>query len=170
MNVSIKVSAAAALFCACAAAGATDLPARKAGLWEMTVQSSNDKAGKPVVMQQCIDTATDRKMQQMSQGVSKDMCSKNELRSEGGGFTIDSVCKMGQSTATSKGRITGKFDSAYRVETKSAYNPPLMGMSDVSVVMDAKHLGACKADQKPGDMIMPGGMKMNIDQMPGQKK
>lgn len=32
-------------------------------------------------------------------------------------------------------------------------------------MMDAKWLGACKADQKAGDIVMPGGMKMNIKDM-----
>ena len=31
--------------------------------------------------------------------------------------------------------------------------------------IEAKWLGACKADQKPGDIVMPGGMKMNIKDM-----
>jgi hypothetical protein len=30
----------------------------------------------------------------------------------------------------------------------------------------AKWLGACKADQKPGDIIMASGMKMNVTDMP----
>ena len=32
-------------------------------------------------------------------------------------------------------------------------------------MIEAKWLGACKADQKPGDIMMPGGMKMNIKDM-----
>ena len=37
----------------------------------------------------------------------------------------------------------------------------------------AKWLGSCKADQKPGDIIMAGGRKFNIldmQNLPGQKK
>ena len=33
---------------------------------------------------------------------------------------------------------------------------------DSTTTIEAKWLGACKADQKPGDIMMPGGMKMNI--------
>ena len=32
--------------------------------------------------------------------------------------------------------------------------------------MNAKWLGPCAADQKPGDMIMPNGMKLNIQNLP----
>ena len=36
---------------------------------------------------------------------------------------------------------------------------------DSTTTIEAKWLGACKADQKPGDIMMPGGMKMNIKDM-----
>jgi hypothetical protein len=32
----------------------------------------------------------------------------------------------------------------------------------MSMTMTAKWLGPCAAGQRPGDMIMPNGMKMNI--------
>jgi hypothetical protein len=41
------------------------------------------------------------------------------------------------------------------------------------MTIEAKWTGACKADQKPGDMVLPNGMKMNINdipRMPGAKK
>ena len=37
--------------------------------------------------------------------------------------------------------------------------------SNGTTTIEAKWLGACKADQKPGDIVMPGGMKMNIKDM-----
>ena len=33
---------------------------------------------------------------------------------------------------------------------------------DTTVTLEAKWLGACKPDQKPGDIVMPGGFKMNV--------
>jgi hypothetical protein len=143
---------------------AVDLPTRKAGLWEMTIQRTGAK-DKPAVMQQCVDAATDKQMQQLGQGVSKQMCSKNETRNEGGRLVTESTCQMGGSTIQSKGVVTGQFDSAYRIESRATYKPPLMNMSESNSVIDAKWLGPCKADQKPGDMMMPNGMKMNIADM-----
>jgi hypothetical protein len=34
-----------------------------------------------------------------------------------------------------------------------------------NMTIETKHLGACKADQKPGDMIMADGRKVNIVDM-----
>ena len=36
---------------------------------------------------------------------------------------------------------------------------------DSTSTIEAKWIGACKPDQKPGDIMMPGGMKMNIKDM-----
>jgi hypothetical protein len=33
-------------------------------------------------------------------------------------------------------------------------------------VTDMKYLGACPAGRKPGDVVMPGGMVMNMAAMP----
>ena len=35
--------------------------------------------------------------------------------------------------------------------------------------IQAKWLSACKADQKPGDILMPGGIKMNISDLQKMK-
>ena len=36
---------------------------------------------------------------------------------------------------------------------------------DNTTQLEAKWLGAGKPDQKPGDIMMPGGMKMNVKDM-----
>ncbi|WP_295976986.1 DUF3617 family protein [uncultured Variovorax sp.] len=159
---------------ACIAAGfvaapafALDFPARKPGLWEIRTeapQASGKAAGSAGghTMQQCIDAATDKALRDMGQGMGKDMCSKQELRTEGGKLVMDSVCRIGNTVATSHAVLSGDFQAAYRMESKSAYSPPLMGRAEGTSTMEARWLGPCKADQKPGDMVMSNGMKMNV--------
>ena len=43
------------------------------------------------------------------------------------------------------------------------YDPPQHGMKEMKMSQDARWLGACKAGQKPGDVMMPGGPKMNMN-------
>ena len=174
----IRLSAVAA----CMAIGAIacpafalDFPARKPGLWEIQTGDGTGKAQGPGAaghsMQQCIDAASDKALRDMGQGMGKDMCSKQELRADGGKLVMDSVCKIGNTTATSHAVMSGDFSSAYRMESKSSYSPPLMGRAEGTSVMEAKWIGPCKADQKPGDMVMSNGMKMNVlDMMSGRPK
>lgn len=163
----IRPSAAAAACLAAAAiampAFALDYPARKPGLWE--IQTGDGGKGPGHTMQQCIDAASDKSLREMGQGMGKEMCSKQELRLDGGKLVMDSVCKVGNTTATSHAVMSGDFNSAYRMESKSSYNPPLMGRAEGTSVIEARWVGPCRADQKPGDMVMPNGMKMNVIDM-----
>jgi hypothetical protein len=170
--MNIRLSAVAACMAAAMPAFAVDFPARKPGLWEIqTGSGGSEGAGKSAghTMQQCIDAASDKALREMGQGMGKDLCSKQELKLESGRLVMDSVCKIGNTTATSHAVMTGDFSSTYRMESKSSYSPPLMGRTEGTAVMEAKWIGPCKPDQKPGDMVMANGMKMNVLEMAGAR-
>jgi hypothetical protein len=145
-----------------------DLPKRKLGLWEIKMTSDASVGHEPMASQHCIDAKTDDLMQQRTQGMGKEACSKNSIRREGGKVVAESVCKFGETTATTKTIFSGDFTSNYRGEIHSTYNPPMMGRKEARSTLEAKWLGACKPGQKPGDVIMPGmpgGGKFNMDEM-----
>jgi hypothetical protein len=147
-----------------APAAALDLPARKAGLWEMTM-TFEGRGMPPQVSQHCIDAETDKQMSAIGSGMQKDMCSKQDISRVGSTIVIASVCKVGPMTMTSHAVVSGDFNSAYTVKSTSKQDggPTLPGMpASTSMTIEAKWTGACKADQKPGDIIMAGGRKMNI--------
>jgi hypothetical protein len=146
-------------------ADAVDLPVRKAGLWEMKVV----RAGSPVpdmTMQHCTDESTDKEMSAAASPMAKEMCSKQDIQKTATGFVSDSVCGIAGMSITSHAEITGDFNSAYTVKSTShSEHGPTGVPRDSTTVIEAKWLGACKADQKAGDIMMPGGMKMNIKDM-----
>jgi hypothetical protein len=141
---------------------AAELPARKGGLWEIKTSFENRGGAGPVV-QQCIDAATDQMMQSSAGALAQAACSKRDVQRSGNTITIDSTCTVGSKTATSHAVITGSFDSAYTM-TVTSRSDGLPG-GKMAMTMDAKWLGPCAADQKPGDMIMGNGLKMNILEM-----
>ncbi len=63
---------------------------------------------------------------------------------------------------TSHSEITGDFNSAYTVKTTAHSDHGVAGIKDATTTIEAKWLGACKPDQKPGDIVMPGGFKLNV--------
>ena len=144
---------------------AVELPVRKAGLWEMKVLST----GAPVpemTMQQCTDETTDKDMSTAMSPMAKEMCSKQDIQKTSAGYVTDSVCGIAGMTIKSHAEITGDFNSAYTVKSTSrSEGGPAGGGRDNTTTIEAKWLGACKSDQKPGDTMMPGGMKMNIKDM-----
>ena len=116
-------------------------------------------------MQQCIDEKTDDLMKKEMEQSQKSQCSKSDLRKEGDKVIAESVCKVENSSAKTTAVFTGRFDSAYKADIKTTYDPPLRGMKEASSVIEAKWLGPCKAGQQAGDITIPGMPNINMDEM-----
>jgi hypothetical protein len=147
------------------AANAVDLPVRKAGLWEMKVLHTGS-AVPDMTMQHCTDETTDKDMATSFSPMANQMCSKQDVQKTATGYVSDSVCGIAGMSITSHAEIIGDFNSAYTVKSTSHSERGPTGVPrDSTTTIEAKWLGACKADQKAGDIMMPGGMKMNIKDM-----
>jgi hypothetical protein len=117
-------------------------------------------------MQQCTDETTEKEMSASLSPMAKEACSKNDIQKTATGYVADSVCSVGGISMTSHSETTGDFNSAYTVKSTSHTQGGPAGVPrDSTTTLQAKWLGACKPDQKPGDIIMPGGIKMNIKDM-----
>jgi len=148
---------------ATAPAAPASMPARKAGLWEQ-------KISMPQMTQttkMCLDAAFDQKMKVWGGAAGKSDCSEQRITPHlGGGWDFHSVCKMGESgTVTSDGSATGDFGSHYKVEVNSVTSGSPMPQANGphKILIEADYKGPCPADMKPGDMEMPGGMKINME-------
>jgi hypothetical protein len=143
-------------------AGADELPLRKAGLWEMKVQGA-DSVMPRMTIQQCTDESTDRQMSTAFSPLSKQVCTKRDVQKTASGYVADSVCAAAGVSVAAHAEIVGDFNSAYTVKSTSrAEGAPAAAQGDHVTMIEAKWLGACKPDQKPGDVVMPGGFKLNI--------
>jgi len=142
-------------------AGADDLPIRKAGLWEIKMA----RTGSPLpdmTMQHCTDETTDKDMNNMVSPMAKQICSKQDVQKTATGYISDSVCSLGGGSLTSHSEIVGDFSSAYSVTTVSHADKGPANLRDSTTKIEAKWLGDCKPGQKPGDIVMPGGFKLNV--------
>ena len=144
-----------------AAIGQDEMPSRKPGLWEVQVSTSQGAQ----VMKQCTDAETDKQMQEMV-GKAGETCSKAKTTRQGDTYTAETECSIGGSKIKSKAVFQGDFNSRYTGEVQSSFDPPLMGMREDRTRLTARWVGPCEAGQKPGDVILPGGMKMNMNSMP----
>jgi hypothetical protein len=154
--------AALTAFWVTAEARAVELPVRKAGLWEMKLLRTGS-AVPQMTMQHCTDATTDKDMATAASPMSKEVCSKRDLQQTAGGYVMDSVCSVAGISMTTHSEITGDFNSAYTVKTATHSDRGVGGLpKDTATTIEAKWLGVCKADQKPGDIVMPGGFKFNV--------
>jgi hypothetical protein len=144
------------------AARADEMPLRKAGLWEMKMT----RTGSPLpamTMQQCTDETTDKAMSTAFSPLSREVCSRRDVQKTAAGYVADAACSVGGMSITTHSEISGDFNSAYTVKSTSHSERGANAAPDDHVTtIEAKWLGACKPDQKPGDVVMPGGFKLNI--------
>ena len=141
---------------------AQDFPKLKPGQWEMTTSNSHGADAKPNKMTMCTDEAVQKQMMDMGKGMGRELCSKLDVRNEGGKYIGDSVCQVGPSTMTSHSVMTVQGDTAYKTVVSATYDPPMMGMKDANTTIEGKHTGACRDGLVPGDIVTADGRKFNI--------
>jgi hypothetical protein len=158
----LSLGLGAGLLAASAAASAEDLPLRKAGLWEMKIT----KVGGPVpemTMQHCTDQTTDKEMNNSVSPLAKQICTRQDVQKTATGFVTDSVCSVAGVTMTTHAEISGDFNSGYTVtSTTHSDKGPTGKPLDATTKIEAKWKGDCQPGQRPGDIVMPGGFKMNV--------
>jgi hypothetical protein len=150
-------------------AHADELPLRKPGLWEMKIVKTGSLTPN-MTMQHCTDASTDKDMANTVSPMAKQICTKQEVQKTATGYIADSVCTVAGVSMTSHSDMTGDFDSAYTVVTTAHLDKGPSAIRDTTTRIEAKWLGDCKADQKPGDIVMPGGFKLNIKDAEKLKK
>ena len=162
MRVPVLLALAFAALPALALAAAPGAPMRRDGLWEMTMKMS---APVPMTMntRQCTDAAEERAgaafRNNSPQAAGVD-CKAGPGGPSPGGWRYSMTCKMQSMTMETTGLARGDFKTAYHVESTTKMTPaPMPQMATTTMVMDAKWLGPCPADMKPGDTIV-GGRKI----------
>ena len=95
---------------------------------------------------------------------------------DGDSIILESDCRVGDMTATSRTVVTGDFDSAYTMKsdvqlggsnaTRSLQAAMPQGPTSQSTTIQAKRTGDCDANLKPGDIDLGEGRTMNVRDMP----
>lgn len=148
------------------AAAPAVLPKRAPGLWEQKISTR----GMTQVSRICIDPAVEQRFSVWGQQAGKDACSQTKLTPRlGGGWSFASSCDMGEGgKTTTKGEVTGDFAKSYRVSAQSSISgaraAEMNGTHDMT--LEASWQGPCPAGMQPGDMLLPGGMKINMMKIP----
>lgn len=142
-----------------ASASAAEFPARKAGLWEITIAGPHS-----IKLRQCSDAASDQAMAEAGIGPAGN-CPKRDVEKSTSTIIIDSVCRSAGKTTTSHIVITGSLESKYTM-TMTSQAPGVSAAT--AMTMYAEWLGPCRGDQRPGDVIMSDGSKVNLLQAAGR--
>jgi Protein of unknown function (DUF3617) len=165
MAWTVGVVAAAAITCGsmvAQAADGLDLPARKPGEWEIKIVPKTQGAAPQMTTQLCLDAASDTAI--MARGLAMSAgCTTQQSRDGSGNIVVDATCDLGGRKSKTHTVISGDFQSHYTIDIVSdseGGNPALP--KHVEMTQEASWKGACPAGMQPGDMMMPGGHKVNL--------
>lgn len=155
-------AALAASLCATAALAAEiDLPARKPGIWNIQVATKAPPGMPPMLMQLCLDAATDKAIMERSLAMTAD-CEMTQAR-DGDTLTIDSTCQRDGRTLKSHSVISGDFQSSYTINVTGEATQTLPGQTaHTEITQQAQWMGPCSADMKPGEAKLPSGRLVNL--------
>lgn len=151
VGAAVSVPALAAVF---------DPPPRKPGLWTLT----NTVAGRTLSSRMCLDAAADKKLTVIGQTGGKG-CSVLDMTRTPDGMKFHSVCKGASGiTMTTDGAIKGDYSRSYTLTADTTTTGASISMLNKTSHMQivASWTSPCAPGQKPGDMILANGMKVNI--------
>ncbi|MFL5297200.1 MAG: DUF3617 domain-containing protein [Phenylobacterium sp.] len=136
-------------------------PAPKAGLWEQTIASDQMHQ----TMKMCLGEPAEQKAKWWGGDARHSDCAEQRVTPRvGGGWDIHAVCQGPDGTKiATDGSATGDFGGHYHVEmtavTTGSPMPQANGAHKMAI--DSAWKGPCPAGMKPGDMEMPGGMRIS---------
>lgn len=160
MRLQFAITAAVLFAASATSVLAADFPSRRAGLWDVTVKMEGmDLPSRTNKM--CLDAATDAKLMKLGVATKEAKCDEMKVSGAGNVRIVDSMCHMNGGEQKSHIVMTYAGNSAYHMEVRSQFSPPIMGHNQSHIMQDAKWVGPCPADMKPGDMMI-NGMKINM--------
>jgi hypothetical protein len=146
------------------------LPVRKPGLWEIRIKLTGG-AAPTAMMRHCTDETVDRQMSTLFNPLSPPPCSKSNILKEADHYTISSSCTADDKIVKVMSDVSGDFQTSYTVVTETkTQDDPDSDPTLTSMTLEGKYTGACKWGQKAGDVVMAGGLKVNIKDMDAYKK
>jgi Protein of unknown function (DUF3617) len=152
------IPVAASLLVLAGLANSAGEPSVKEGLWSIHTETVSQPGNKKVegTRSLCRSHAYDDDVRARAKAVAAN-CKTIVDKSEGGKSESETECVIAGTTAHGKSTSTITGDSAVHSETHTTYNPALGGMTEMTMVIDQKYVGACPAGVEPGDSIAPDG-------------
>lgn len=147
------------------------LPVRKNGLWEVTVHSDDlalrqqgQVKRSPVTVQMCTDREVDHVML-LAVVPAQENCQKIEVVRHGkmknSGFDVRSICRVHDVKSEMQMELQGDFQARYWGRFSVTFSQMTIRNTG-DMAFEGRWLGTCKPGQRPGDMVLPNGVTVNV--------
>ncbi len=139
------------------------LPVRKPGLWEVTIRGVGDSMMRQQKVQQCTSEEAESIMllsvvpgQEHCHDVTVKKSGKEHERHE-----IRTTCYVHDNRVEAAVELSGDLQATYRGVFEVTYSKPVR-FNPGRTEFEGRWLGACKAGQRVGDMLLPNGATVNV--------
>lgn len=136
------------------------LPARKPGLWEVTVRSAGEAVVRQQKVLQCTTEETEGIML-LAVVPGQEHCHEAKTKRTGQGHEVRTVCYVHDNRVDATVELSGDLQAAYRGAFEVKYSKPVR-FQPGRTEFEGRWLGACKAGQRAGDMVLPNGTTVNV--------
>ena len=136
------------------------LPVRKPGLWEVTIRGAGDSMMRQQKVQQCTSEEAESIML-LSVVPGQEHCHDVAVKKSGKGHEIRTTCYVHDNRVEAAVELSGDLQAAYRGVFEVKYSKPVR-FNPGRTEFEGRWLGACKAGQRAGDMLLPNGATVNV--------
>ena len=137
------------------------IPTRKPGLWEVVIRGEHEPDTRAIKVLQCTDHEAEAQTL-MSIAPGQEDCQPPEVTQENTGHRqIRTVCVVHDSRVNTSIELSGDLDRHYSGTLDTHYSRadiPSPGRK----VFEGRWLGECRPGMKPGDMLLPNGVTVNV--------
>lgn len=147
------------------------LPARQAGLWEVMVRSDDlllRRQGQAKARPQTVRMCTDAKAEPVmlfaivpGQENCRKVTTTRRSAEAGGGWDIHTVCSVHDNQVEMRMQLTGDLRTTYQGSFNATFRDTPMNNTG-RMLFEGRRLGACLAQQRAGDMVLPNGVTVNV--------
>lgn len=145
---------------ALASAHAQQLPARKPGLWEVTLRSEGGPPQRQQKVKQCTSRQAEAVML-LSVVPAQEDCHDVKSSRRGNVHHIRTVCYVHDQRVDADVELSGDLSSSYSGSYRIKPAQPGVGVGPRTLI-EGRWLGACSPGQRPGDMLLPNGVTVNV--------
>lgn len=160
VGVGIGAMSAAAVWAQAQSQAPQPLPARKPGLWEVTVRGAGEPAGRGQTVRQCT-TQQAEPIMLLAVVPGQEHCHEVKVRKTARGHEVRTLCYVHDNRVDATVELTGDLDAAYRGVFEVKYSKPVR-FNPGRTEFEGRWLGACQAGQRAGDMVLPNGATVNV--------
>jgi hypothetical protein len=138
-------------------------PSMAAGLWRQRVSGAHGAQ----VTTYCLDAGAAGGLASFNQQLSGHCTERQMALSDDGAWHFKTSCDAGAwGKVATQGVMRGDFTRHYTVDAEQQVAGGAASPGGAHVMVDVKRLGDCPKDMKPGDVVLPGGGRGRLGDLP----